>query len=518
MTRPGSARAFAVILLATLAGACSAADDPAVDADDSAASTSALILNEVLANEPGSNTNAEFVEIVNTGSSSVSLSGFTLSDSSAVRHTFSGSLGAGQALAVFGAASAIPAGLTNAVASTTGSLSLGNGGDTVTLKDASGSVVDTLKYTSALSGTDDVSANRATDGSETASWVLHTTLSTLKNSPGTRVDGSPFTGGGSSDAGAKDAGSHDAGTDASIDAGGHDSGTDASTDAGSHDAGSDSGSTDSGGGSGGGDSGTTGSFRLLAGNLSSGNDQSYDPGEGQRILEALHPDIALLQEMNYGADDDAAIRGFVTATFGADFNYAWEGTSAQIPNIVVSRFPIITSGTWTDASVSNRGFEYAEIDIPGSANLWAVSVHLLTTSATNRNTEATQLVGYLKANVPAGDYVAIGGDWNTSSRTEACTKTFGAITVTTGPWPDDQNGNSDSSENRNDPHDWVVVSPGLNAFQVPTVEGTVTRPNGLVFDTRVFTPISSAPPALVGDSDPSDGMQHMAVVKDYVIR
>jgi hypothetical protein len=50
------------------------------------------------------------------------------------------------------------------------------------------------------------------------------------------------------------------------------------------------------------------------------------------------------------------------------------------------------------------------------------------------------------------------------------------------------------------------------------VEGTVTRPNGLVFDTRVFTPLSSAPPALVGDSDPADGMQHMAVVKDYVIK
>ena len=63
-----------------------------------------------------------------------------------------------------------------------------------------------------------------------------------------------------------------------------------------------------------------------------------------------------------------------------------------------------------------------------------------------------------------------------------------------------------------------MVSPALNAFQVPTVEGTVTRPNGLVFDTRVFTPLSSAPPALVGDSNPSDGMQHMAVVKDYVIR
>ncbi len=167
--------------------------------------------------------------------------------------------------------------------------------------------------------------------------------------------------------------------------------------------------------------------------------------------------------------------------------------------------------------MSNRDFAWARIDIPGPHDLWAVSVHLLTTSASNRATEATQLVGYLNANVPAGDYVSVGGDYNTSSRTEACITTFSKLMTTTAPWPADQSGNTDTSENRNAPHDWLIVSPGLNAFQVPTVQGTVTLPNGLVFDSRVFTPLSSAAPVLVGDSDPADGMQHEAVVKDYVI-
>jgi endonuclease/exonuclease/phosphatase family metal-dependent hydrolase len=490
VTRPGPSRAFAVLLLATFAGACSSAASDENATDSAATTGESLILNEVLANEPGSDTNAEFIEIVNNGTSSVTLTGFTLSDSVQVRHTFSGSLAAGQAIAVFGGSSAIPAGLTNAVASTTGTLSLGNSGDTVTLKDAAGTTLDTLKYTSALS-VDGVSANRATDGSSTASWVLHTTLSSLKDSPGKRVDGSAFTGTRSTDAGT--------GVDAGKDAGASDSGGGGSTDSGSP---------------------ATGSFRMLAGNLSSGTKQSYDPGEGQRILEALKPDIALLQEMNYGADDDAAIRGFVTATFGAEFTYAWEGTAGgiQIPNIVVSRFPIVSSGTWTDASVANRGFTYAQIDIPGDHDLWAVSVHLLTTSASNRATEAAQLVGYLQANVPAGDYMTVGGDWNTGSRTEAAVTTFSKLMVTAAPWPADQSGNTDTSENRNDPHDWLVVSPALNAFQVPTVQGTVTVPNGLVFDSRVFTPLSSAVPVLVGDSDPADGMQHEAVVKDYIIK
>ena len=55
-----------------------------------ATTSSPVILNEILANEPGSSTSGEFIELVNTGSSAVDLSGWTLSDSSSVRHTFAG--------------------------------------------------------------------------------------------------------------------------------------------------------------------------------------------------------------------------------------------------------------------------------------------------------------------------------------------------------------------------------------------------------------------------------------------
>ena len=59
-----------------------------------------LVINEILANEPGSSTGGEFVEIVNVGSAAADLGGFTLSDATAVRHTFpaGSSLGAGSAV------------------------------------------------------------------------------------------------------------------------------------------------------------------------------------------------------------------------------------------------------------------------------------------------------------------------------------------------------------------------------------------------------------------------------------
>ncbi|HYO73331.1 MAG TPA: lamin tail domain-containing protein, partial [Archangium sp.] len=77
-----------------------------------------VILNEMLANEPGSSTDGEFVELVNVGGTAVDISGWKLWDADLARHTFASgtSIGPGKALVVFASASAIPAGLTNAVA------------------------------------------------------------------------------------------------------------------------------------------------------------------------------------------------------------------------------------------------------------------------------------------------------------------------------------------------------------------------------------------------------------------
>ena len=52
--------------------------------------------------------------------------------------------------------------------------------------------MDSTTYTSALSATDGVSMNRSPDVGFGGPFVLHTTLSTLLCSPGTRVDGSAF--------------------------------------------------------------------------------------------------------------------------------------------------------------------------------------------------------------------------------------------------------------------------------------------------------------------------------------
>jgi hypothetical protein len=153
-----------------------------------------IIVNEILANEPGSSTAGEFVELVNVGGASVDLSGWTISDATAVRHTFAAgtTLAPGKAVVVFGAASGIPVGLSNAVAASTGGLNLGNSGDTVTVKNAAGASIDGYTYASALAAADGVSMNRSPDATAGAGFVLHNSLSSLTASAGKRVNGTAF--------------------------------------------------------------------------------------------------------------------------------------------------------------------------------------------------------------------------------------------------------------------------------------------------------------------------------------
>ncbi|HSU15337.1 lamin tail domain-containing protein [Longimicrobium sp.] len=152
-----------------------------------------VIINEILANEAGSDVNGEFVEIVNVGGTAASIGGWTISDATGVRHTFAAgtSLAAGKAIVVYAAASAIPAGVTNAVGSSTGALSLANGGDSVILKNG-GTTIDSFAYSSSLAGTDGVSMNRSPDASATGTFVLHTSISSLASSPGKHANGTAF--------------------------------------------------------------------------------------------------------------------------------------------------------------------------------------------------------------------------------------------------------------------------------------------------------------------------------------
>ena len=296
-------------------------------------------------------------------------------------------------------------------------------------------------------------------------------------------------------------------------------------------------------------------IRLMAANLSSGNHQSYDDptdngctatdygeGEGKRLIESVKPDVVMIQEFNYigptcslsSGNGDAEISGFVNSlsqAVGFTYSYYREPyVSGGIPNGIISRYPILASGHWTDSSVSNRSYTWAEIDIPGSVNLWAISVHLLTKGSTYRSTETSELLNtYIKPNIPAGDYVVIGGDYNTQSRGEQCIVNLQNDFVTTGEsggnYPQDQNGNDDTNQSRGHPEDWVLANNALDRYATTVTVGAESFPYGLVLDSRVFNTLgelSDITPVLANDSyaynsSGSTTMQHMGIVRDFLV-
>ncbi len=261
--------------------------------------------------------------------------------------------------------------------------------------------------------------------------------------------------------------------------------------------------------------GTTTRLRLMGANISTGNKQSYDPGEGKRIFLGIKPDVVMIQEFNYGNNSATDIRSFVDAAFGPSYAYYREG-GAQIPNGVISRYPIVESGEWDDSSVSNRDFAWARIDIPGPVDLWAISVHFLTSSSSKRKAEASELAGYIASKVPPTDYLVIGGDFNTDTRTEAALGALGSTVVTSGGYPADRNGNGNTNASRAKPYDWVLANPTLDGYKTATVIGSSSFPNGLVADTRAYSPISEISPALASDSGGTN-MQHQGIVRDFLV-
>ncbi|MDX2175847.1 MAG: endonuclease [Candidatus Sumerlaeia bacterium] len=264
----------------------------------------------------------------------------------------------------------------------------------------------------------------------------------------------------------------------------------------------------------------TTNLRIVAANTTSGNGQGYeDPGI--RIFQALDADVVLIQEFNVGgSNNDAAVEAFVDSTFGTGFQWYREA-GAQIPNGVISRYPIIASGEWDDTQVSNRDFAWARIDIPGDIDLWVVSVHFLTSGSGVRNTEAQLIVNtYLPTlGLPQNAYLAIGGDFNTDSRTESCISTLSARVVTSSPFPVGEDGSGNTNAGRSKPYDWMLANPNLDSREVTTTYGSFSYPNGLVFDTRDYSQAelnAAFSPALTGDSGATN-MQHMAVLRTFAI-
>lgn len=254
-------------------------------------------------------------------------------------------------------------------------------------------------------------------------------------------------------------------------------------------------------------------IRVMAANISSGNNQSYDGGHGTRIFQGLDPDVVLIQEFNYGNNSASVLQNWVNTTFGSQYLYFRE-TGAQIPNGIITRWPILESGQWNDSQVSNRDFAWARIDIPGPVDLWAVSVHFLTSNASDRNAEAQQLRSYIQGKVPADAYLVIGGDLNTGSRSESALTTLSSLVKTSGPYPVDQNNNGNTNAGRAKPYDWVLADSDLGAYEIPVAVGGSSFAKGLVFDSRVFSPLSAVSPVQSGDSGATN-MQHMAVIRDF---
>ena len=141
-----------------------------------------VVINEVLANEPGSDPAGEFVELVNTSTDPVDLQGWTLSDDQAVRHVFAAPavLPPGGAAVVFGDESSV------------GQLALGNSGDTVVLADPNGRTVSVVPYGRGLADRDGVSMVRLVEGDPEADFVPHDTVSDQSASPGTTAAGDPW--------------------------------------------------------------------------------------------------------------------------------------------------------------------------------------------------------------------------------------------------------------------------------------------------------------------------------------
>ena len=260
-------------------------------------------------------------------------------------------------------------------------------------------------------------------------------------------------------------------------------------------------------------------IRAVAANLTSGNTQSYSPdngnhsnpeGAGARILKALKPDVVMIQEFN----TSVPVRQWVNRTLGKEYFFTTE-TGMQIPNGIISRFPIINSGSCE--VLNNREFAWAHIRLPEERDLWVVSVHLHSKGESSRKAQAAALAKFIATEIPKDARLLIGGDLNTRTTEESCFKELAAVVVIPKDPPADQHGIIATNAPRNRPYDWVLASPSLEVHAVTLTLATVEFPHGLVFDSRVFEPLDRLSPVQKTDSGVAN-MQHMAVVRDFRIR
>ena len=259
-------------------------------------------------------------------------------------------------------------------------------------------------------------------------------------------------------------------------------------------------------------------IRVMAANLT-GNSQTYEAG-AIRIFQGLKPDIVAIQEFKYLGNTATDLRTMVDTAFGANFSFYRE-TGYSIPNGIISRWPIMAAGSWEDidTGVNDRGFAWARIDLPGSNDLYVVSVHLKASAGveeeSRRAAEAAQVKSLIQSNIPANAWVVVAGDCNIQSPGEGALATFKSF-LSDAPIPTDlpTGGDADTNNGRSERYDYVFPSPNFNTNRVATGVGSRSFPSGLVFDSRIFSPLADVTPVQAGDSS---NLQHMAVLKDFRI-
>ena len=145
-----------------------------------------ILINEILADPPtgiagdangdgvGSSNDDEFIELYNTGNQAVDLSGWSLSDATKSRHTFASNslLSPRELLVIFGGGSPQLPGINWQIAST-GTLSLNNTADTVTVFDQNQQIIEQVIYGGEAGH--DQSIVRFPEGSD-SSFIEHLSL------------------------------------------------------------------------------------------------------------------------------------------------------------------------------------------------------------------------------------------------------------------------------------------------------------------------------------------------------
>ncbi len=249
-------------------------------------------------------------------------------------------------------------------------------------------------------------------------------------------------------------------------------------------------------------------IKILTANLSDNTSQAYKE-PGIRLIQSLKPDIVAIQEFNY---KEGNTQDLVHRIFGPDYTFIRERGGARLPNGVISRYPIEAWGQWPDPYVKNRSFVWATIDIPGPVPLHVISVHLVQNHAVRRPDEARHLLELIRKHFPEEDYVVLCGDMNVKSRNA---KALANLTE----WflddhqPADQKGNKNTNASRKRPYDMVLPNPALAAYHAVTIVNRKRFPNGLVYDTRLWTP----PPEPAEWEDTSANLQHLPVMKTFRI-